>query len=163
MNQLVADYIYNNCPNLNKKLQLQKVNGKTTYYRRTKNSKVTQLFKIFLELNDRKAINSSTRKHITDMLIDDHQNNFGLELIDRRLFEFHHNLPRSVKGTNNISNIYCVTANEHEQAHIALGGKQIKFLPRKIKIRLRNENKNHFQNLFPRIKLELDKMEKEVK
>lgn len=164
MNQVVADYIYNSCPKLNRKLQLQKVNrNNTVYYRRTKNSKITQVYKVLLELNDTKQINSSTRKVINDMLIDDHQDNFGLELIDKRLFQLHHNIPKSVKGKNNISNLYCVTANEHEQLHIMLGGKQITSLPRKTRIRLNNENKLHMQNLYSKIFAKLSEIENKIK
>lgn len=164
MEKVVADYIYNSCPKLNKKLQLQKcVRNNTVYYRRTKNSKVTQLYKVLLELNDNKQINSSTRKVINDMLIDDHQNNYGQQLIDKRLFNLHHGIPRSVGGNNNISNLYCVTANEHEQLHIILGGKQIKPLPKKIRIKLNNENKFHMQNLYSKIFAILDKIENEIK
>lgn len=160
MNQVIADYIYNSCPKLNKKLQLQKcVRNNKVYYRRIKNSKLTQLYKVLLELNDDKKINSSTRKFINDILVDDHQNNFGLQLIDKRLFQIHHNIPKSVNGKNNISNIYCVTANEHEQLHIILGGKQIKSLPKKTRIRLNNENKLHMQNLYSMIFAKLNEIE----
>lgn len=149
MNQTVAKYIFESCPNIQKVAQLQRVNraGKV-FFRRTKNSKNYQWLQVLLETNDKRMLNQSTKRKIMPLLIDLHSTYYGNGMIDMRLLEIDHNLPRSNGGTNNLSNLFARTGTEHDQKHIAFGGKKA-ILNRKQKIRVSRENKQNAINQFP--------------